>query len=132
MSQDGSTRGSLWQRWAGPEDDWIEKLIRDPPQKEDVITSLMKMMGQPTAHLTKNGGIPSKAPRDLEPFVLGPPTNTEGIALEFRRDKDGGRKDQWQGKAEKDNWSRWCCPETTEEWWSKGVDLRRRVDDWAV
>ena len=101
MSQDGSTKGGLWQRWAGPEDDWIEKLIRDPPQKEDVITSLMKMMGRPTAHLTKNGGIPSKAPRDLEPFVLGPPTNTEGIALEIRRDKDGGRRINGKAKQKK-------------------------------
>ena len=52
-----------------------------------MITAVTKMMRQPTAHLEKKpGGIPSKEPRDLDPMVLGPWTNIEGIEMEIRDD----------------------------------------------
>ena len=42
----------------------------------------MKMLRQPTTHPEKKlGGIPSKEPRNLDPVILQPPTNTEGIEL---------------------------------------------------
>ena len=47
-------RGVIWNtpmaRWAGSEGDWMQKFVRVPHQKEDVIVSLMAMMRQPTAH----------------------------------------------------------------------------------
>ena len=65
--------------WAGRHD-WIQKLIRRPPRKEDVIVALMKRMGQPTTRLEKKpGGIRSKEPRDLDSTVLEPQTKSEGM-----------------------------------------------------
>ena len=90
-------------RWAGAEDDWVQKMIRDPPEKEDVIV-VLKMVRQLTAHLErKPGGIPSKEWRDLDPLVLDPSTNTKGIDQEGQQ--DGCGVDQWQGEAKDDSWS---------------------------
>ena len=53
----GRERGSQERRGVGhacgemgAEDGWVLKLMLDPPQKEDLIVALMKMMRQPTAH----------------------------------------------------------------------------------
>ena len=63
---------------------WLQKMIRHPPRKEDVIVALTKMMRQPTAHSEKKpGGIPSKEPKHLDPMLSEPPTNSEGIGLEI-------------------------------------------------
>ena len=71
---------------AGAADDWLQQLRLDLPQKEDVIMVLLKMMRQPTAHsVRKPGGIPGKEARDLDPSVLEPPMNTQGVELEMIR-----------------------------------------------
>ena len=56
---------------------WVQRMVRHPPRKEDVIGTLMNMLRQPTTHLEKKlRGFPSKEPRDIALMLLEPPTNT--------------------------------------------------------
>ena len=71
MLLDGSTNsGSTTEgrcgpvsRLAGERNDWIQKVVRHPPRKEDVIVALLKMLRQPTTQLYKKT-------RDLDPMAL--------------------------------------------------------------
>ena len=110
--------------WAGAEDDWIQKLILDPLQKEDVIVATMR---QPIAHSErKPGGIPSIELRDHDPSVLELPTKTEGIELEIK--SDSKTVVEWiNGEAKI---RQFVLPGLTEG--TVELGLRRRVNEWAV
>ena len=57
--------------WAGEGKAWTQLVTQEPPCKEDVTTSLLKMMRQPTEKKTQKGGSAmTKKPRDLEPLAL--------------------------------------------------------------
>ena len=61
------------------EDDWIQKLRRHPPRKEDVIVALMKMMRQLAALSEKKpGDIRSKEPRDFDHHGARAPDECQG------------------------------------------------------
>ena len=108
----------------------MQKFMRVPPRKEDVITAPMKMMRQPTAHFVKKL---CKKPRDLDPLMLEAPTRTHGIELEIRRDSK--TVVEWiKGKAKHKTTveATEVAQKQSREWWYRGVDLRRRVGDWAV
>ena len=94
----------------------------------------MKTTREPTVHLVKKPeGISSKEPRDLDPLVLEPPMKTKGIELEIR--KDSKMVVKWiNGKAKQKTTvgAVGVAQKHLRELWSKGVDFRRRVDDWAV
>ena len=74
----------------------------------------------------------NKEPRDLDLVVLEPPTNTDRIDLEIRVDS---KTVEWINGKKKRNTTVEAVGVTQKqlrEWWSKCVDLRRRVDDQPV
>ena len=44
-------------KWACERGDWVQKLIRHPPLKDDVIVALLKMARQLRNHLLKNATV---------------------------------------------------------------------------
>ena len=92
------------------------------------------MMRQPTEKKPlKGGGAQKKKPRDLELSVLEKPAEDKKLMLEMRSVRK--RIVDWVNGLAKLK----TCESTIAtaqnllwEWWDRGVDLRRRVADWAV
>ena len=83
--------------------------------------------------MKKDGGIPLKKARDVDPLILDPPGTTEGIELVIRGDSKTV-VDWINGKAKQKTPSRLIENIQLQlmDWWRKGVDLSRRTGDWAV
>ena len=83
-------RGVTWDtpmaRWAWPNNDWIQLRRLDSPKKIDVIPVLLKRINLTSLLTKKDGGIPLKKARDVDPLILDPLGNTEGIQLVIRGD----------------------------------------------
>ena len=73
-------------RWAGRDVDWIQRMIRHPPRKEEVIIAHENAEAADDTPREKAWVYPSKEPRDLDPMVLEPPVTTEGTELVIRGD----------------------------------------------
>ena len=56
------------------------------PKKIDVIYLLLKRINLTPLMTKKDGGIPLKKTRDVEPLIIDPPGNTEGMQLVIRSD----------------------------------------------
>ena len=105
-----------------------------PPRKCDVIPTLLLKAINLTSMMTKNdGGIPLKKARDVDPLILDPPRNTEGIRLVIRGDSKT-TVDWINGKAKQKKAS--SIINSTQKqllnWWKQEVDLSHRTADWAV
>ena len=124
-------RGVTWDtplaRWAGSEEDWIQKWRAGPPRKAEVIPTLVLATHLSTLQVKKaDGGIPLRKERVLDPLMIEPPRTVEGIELVIRGDSKTV-VDWINGKAKQKVSYR--SIETIQiqlmEWWKRGVDLKK-------
>ena len=98
-----------------------------------MLLLLLKRINLTSVLTKKDGGIPLKKARDVDPLILDPPGNTEGIQLVLRGDSET-IVDWIDGKAEQKKPSRIIDNTQIQlvNWWRQGVDLSHRTGDWAV
>ena len=104
-----------------------------PPKKTDVVPFLLKMIHLTSIQTKRVGGIPLTKARDVDPLIIDPPDNIEGIELVIRGDSKTV-VDWINGMAKKKTSSRIIDNIQLQlmDWWKKGVRLSRRTGDWAV
>ena len=97
------------------------------PKKDDVIVALLRMTRQPTQHLWRTpSDVPSKEPRELDPMVLANPSEGKGFSW-----KSGATARRWwSGPTARQGKGRRRVHKQLREWWSRGVNVRRREDHW--
>ena len=120
--------------WAGQKNDWIQLWRVGSPKKIDVIPLQLKMIHLTSLLMKKEGGIPFKKARDVDPLIIDPPGTTEGIQLVIRGDSSKTVVDWINGKAKQKKPSRIIYNAQLQlmNWWRQGVDLSQRTGDWAV
>ena len=80
-------RGVTWDtpmaRWAGSEEDWIQKWRMHPPKQTEAVPALVRAvpLSQLQIKMT-DGGIPLRKERELDPLLR----TVEGIGLVIRGD----------------------------------------------
>ena len=95
---------------------------------------LIKMMWQPTEKQPlQGGGALKKQPRDVGTLVLERPGEDKKRMLEIRGDSNT-IVDWVHGRAKLKTWESTVATaqNPVREWWGRGVNLRRRVTDWAA
>ena len=121
------------ERWAEPDNDWINIWKLESPKKSDVIPLFLKGINLTSMLKRKDGGIPLKKARDVDPLILEPPANTEGIQLVIQGDSKT-IVDWINGKPKQKKTSSIIDSIQIQlmNWWKQGVDLSHRTGDWAV
>ena len=121
-------------RSAGEGKDWIQLMLQCTLRKEDVMISLLKKMRQLTEKKKqKEGGIWKMKPRNVSPLVLENLTSDKKMMMEIR--SDSKPVVDWvngSAKLKTPNGTVVAAQNLMWKWWSRGVDLRRRVADWAL
>ena len=113
-----------------PHDDGKE---RCPSCKEDVMISLRKIMKHPMEKKRQKGRGVKKKPRDLGPLVLEKPAGDKKLMQEIKGDSK--TVVDWVNGLAKLKTSESTIATAQNllwKWWNRGVDLQRRVADWAV
>ena len=72
-------------RWAGSEEDWIQRWRVGPLRKAEVITNLVLAIHLSTLQVQKaDGRILLRKEKDLDPLMIQPQRTVEGIEVVLR------------------------------------------------
>ena len=118
-------------RWASEGNDWIKLMAQQQLRKEVVICSLLASMRQAVKKTKANE--PAKKPRELPLLELETPEEGKKLTLKIKGDCE--TIVNWVNGHAKVQ-TRESTVATTQnlprEWWSRGVDLRQWIADWAT